>query len=65
MHPPKMPSLTIDGKREIIEMALKKLGEKAFLDWLKPYNITSLRMLNENVRRYKAKFFRAMFALAQ
>jgi len=58
-----MPSLTIDGKRNIISMACEAVGEDALLQWLQQYNIPSIRYLNEHVRRYKAKFFRALFEL--
>lgn len=60
-----MPSLTIDGKREIIQMALAKVGEKTLTEWLSKRNITSIRTLNEQVRKHKAKFFRELFALSQ
>ena len=58
-----MPPLTIDGKRAIIAKALATLGEKAFVQWLNQYDISSLRSLNENVRRYKTKFFKALFEI--
>lgn len=63
-HANGMPSLTIDGKRSIIAMALKARGEKELLLWLKPYEISTLRQLNENVRRYKTKFFEALYDFA-
>ena len=58
-----MPSLTIQGKRLIIANAIKKVGEKAFLDWLNEKGIPSIRYVNEHVRKYKAKFFRDMHNL--
>jgi len=60
-HPRKaMPPLTIDGKRSIIDSAIKNRGEKAVLAWLKERDISSIRSAYENVRKYKAKFFREL-----
>ncbi len=56
-----MPSLTLEGRRAIIAMALNRIGEKPLLAWLKTQNIPSLRHLNENVRSYKKKFFIELF----
>ncbi|MCP4049783.1 MAG: hypothetical protein GY730_03655 [bacterium] len=60
-----MPALTIDGKRAIINQTLDAVGEKAFVSWLKKQKIPSIRYINENVRKYKAGFFREMFELSQ
>lgn len=59
--PEGMPSLTIVEKRALIARAISVLGEKAFLVWLAEYDITSIRQLNEHVRRYKSKFFRNLY----
>jgi hypothetical protein len=61
----EMPALTIDGKKEIVGLALKALGEKNFTIWLKENNISSLRYMKENVRKYKSKFFRDMYQLTK
>ena len=58
-----MPSLTIDGKREIIARALAVVGEPALLVWLAAYNVTSVQFIYEHVRKFKAKFFRELFAM--
>lgn len=60
-RPIGMPSLTLEGRRAIIAMALNRIGEKPLLAWLKTQNIPSLRHLNENVRSYKKKFFIELF----
>lgn len=65
MRTSRMPSLTIDGKRQIIAMAIEAIGEDAFLSWLHQKNIPSIRYIYEHVRQYKAKFFRALFDLTK
>ncbi len=62
-HNEDAPSLTIAGKRDIIKLAQKKLGEKAFLSWLNQQGIPSYRHIYEHVRKYKAKLFRDMMDL--
>jgi hypothetical protein len=61
--PVGMPSLTIDGKRAIVSMALAKLGEPALTDWLKSKNIPSIRYFQENIRKYKMAFFKELYTL--
>ena len=56
-----MPSLTIDGKRAIITMALKNRGQKELLSWLNARDIASIKGLEEKVRRYKTAFFRDLY----
>ena len=58
-----MPSLTIEGKREILAMAQASLGEKKLLEFLKAHQIPSILYAKEQVRRFKAKFFRELFEL--
>mgnify|MGYP001415442942 CR=1 FL=1 len=55
--------LTIGGKRQLIQLVGKKLGDKKFCYWLKQRGIPSQRYLLENVRKYKASFFRDLFTL--
>ena len=59
-----MPPLTIDGKRQILAMAQAKIGEKNLTTWLNQHNIVSIRYLYENIRRFKAKFFRELYLLS-
>ncbi len=61
----QMPSLTIDGKRDIIARALVAAGEPALLVWLATYNVTSIQFIHEHVRKFKAKFFRELFAFSE
>ena len=59
-----MPALTIDGKRQIIAFALEKMGEDPFTQHIQSRGIGSVRLLYEGVRRYKAKFFRELWDIA-
>tara|TARA_A100001015_G_scaffold29062_1_gene32304 strand:- start:4128 stop:4334 length:207 start_codon:yes stop_codon:yes gene_type:complete len=59
----KMPSLTIDGKRQIIKDAAARVGVKRLTAYLQTKGIASVAYLNENVRKYKAKLFRELFDL--
>jgi hypothetical protein len=61
---PRMPSLTIEGKREIINMALGAVGEDELVKWLNERGIQTIREIYEQVRKHKAKFFRDLFALS-
>jgi hypothetical protein len=62
--PTGMPPLTLDGKRTIAENALRRMGEKNFLKWLNSKDIPTLRHFQENIRKYKMKFFRELFELS-
>lgn len=59
-----IPSLTIDGKRLIIKEVCKRIGEKKLTRWLNSKGVISVSYLNENVRKYKAKFFRELAELS-
>ena len=59
-----MPSLTIDGKRQIIKDAAARVGVKRLTAYLQTKGIASVAYLNENVRKYKAKLFRELFELS-
>jgi len=63
--PRGMPSLTIDGKRAIIVRAQMIVGEKNLLVWLSKYDIHSIKLLNEHVRKHKAKFFRELYEFSE
>lgn len=56
-----MPSLTIEGKRTILKLALKSRGEKVVTLWLNSRGIPSVRYLHEKVRQYKMAFFKDLY----
>ena len=60
-----MPSLTIDGKRQIIRDAVKELGESNVTAWIKSKNIESLKYFTDHVRKYGPKYFRELYNLSK
>ena len=61
----QMPSLTIDGKRQIIKIAVATLGQKQVTTWLQEHNIESLKYFSDHVRRYGPKYFRELYRLSK
>ena len=59
--PMGMPTLTLEGKRTIIDAAMSQKGSAAFTAWLKNKYIPSLRYFQENIRKYKMGFFKELF----
>lgn len=60
-----MPSLTIDGKRQIIKDAVKELGESNVTIWMQSKNIESLKYFKDHVRKYGPKYFRELYNLSK
>ena len=60
-----MPSLTIDGKRQIIKDAVKELGESNVTAWINSKNIESLKYFTDHVRKYGPKYFRELYNLSK
>ena len=60
-----MPSLTIDGKRQIIKEAVSSLGLARVNMWLELRNIESLKYFTAHVRKYGPKYFRELYKLSK
>ena len=58
-----MPKHTVAGKRQIIAMALKAMGEKQLTTWAKSKGFSSIKEMNEKIRQKKASFFRELYDL--
>lgn len=61
----QMPPLTVDGKRQIIKLAISQLGEKQLSLWLTKQKIESLKYFTDHVRKYGPKYFRELYNLSQ
>lgn len=55
-----LPPLTIEGKRELIDLCRKAMGDAAFNVFLHQWDIPGYQILWEQVRKHKARFFREM-----
>ena len=60
-----MPSLTIQGKRQIIAGAIKILGKNHVESWVISKNIPSLTYFEEHVRKFGPRYFRELFNLSK
>jgi|GEM_PF-4626117 len=60
-----MPSLTVQGKRSILEKAIQTHGEAVVTQWLAAKDIPSIHYFYEQVRKYKAKLFRDLFLFSK
>ena len=56
-----MPSLTIDGKRQLIKQAIQIHGKKNTEKWLQNHNAQSIQYALESVRKLRPKFFYDLF----
>ena len=60
-----MPSLTIQGKRQIIEDAIAVLGKPRVEVWVVSKNVSSLSYFKEHVRKFGPRYFRDLFNLSK
>ena len=60
-----MPSLTIQGKRQIIVEAIAVLGKARVEAWVVSRNISSLSYFEEHVRKFGPRYFRELFNLSK
>ena len=58
-----MPSLTIQGKRQIIDDAIAVLGKARVESWVVSRNVSSLSYFKEHVRKFGPRYFRELFNL--
>ena len=60
-----MPSLTIQGKRQIIDDAIAVLGKAQVESWVVSKNVLSLSYFKEHVRKFGPRYFRELFNLSK
>jgi len=58
-----MPSLTVEGRRDIIKQAIIVMGKPAFEKWLLQHNLTSIKIALDSVRKLRPSFFRELYQL--